>query len=495
MSLAKSIMYYIHRKPKPLLSSPIDPGLLSDLAVSFHTKAGTAMPWVGENIRRLAAGAPRIRVAHQANLFPSLGVVAQFILLDSLAQELVTQWGIVPAQMFVIVDYDVAGDSRFRVAHIPDVQRAGGSLSLSDVVPKDAFQKPMWAIPKPPVETVKKWVNQIYSLIDNDLTMLKKINITEREPGTIRGNFKSVEQLVWTAFERASTLLEFNAFALSHIVNVHWKMPVAFIFGRGLQPLMNGAYEELIATWPTLSNLARDGVEFFNRNGVSLSCSGASYEPKLLPFWISCNTYSDGQYCSQRVPLYAADQDYHLAAYAKCQRCHTQYEFDLGTSAGINLESLSRFVISPRILLDNFLDVVALGICGGSGYLGQAEHMLLANYVATKMNWEMPPHCLWRPRGLYYSPAECRAAYIHAKGELGNGEKERADDALHWVHFGKASTIYYLLNQGFTNLLSMWNDFLAAGQPVYCINDGQTNQHFQIPTEFVLELKALKMRD
>jgi hypothetical protein len=153
-SLAHLTLDYARRKPRPFLNSPIDVEVLKRISLAFHKKAGTDTPDVIRTIDNLADDTYRIRVAHQANLFPSLGVVSQIFLLNALAQQLIEQCDTPLSQLFVIVDYDIAQDQRFRVAHIPNVQAVNGSTSLSSTIPHHLLQGPMWIITKPSKETI-----------------------------------------------------------------------------------------------------------------------------------------------------------------------------------------------------------------------------------------------------------------------------------------------------------------------------------------------------
>jgi hypothetical protein len=471
-TLADLTIDYSQRKPTPLSTFPIDSESLKSVAISFHKKAGTDTQQVLNNIESLTGHIPRLRIAHQVNLFPSLGVVSQFFLMNSLVQQLVMQQEVTSCQIFVIVDYDIAQDQRFRVAHIPNVQARQGTSYLSGAVDHQLFQKPMWTIAKPSRIMVKEWIKNLQMFLLQDVKTLARENIIEREPRFVEENITTLEALIWNAFERADSLVEFNAFLLSQIVNRYWEMPIVFIIGREIQPLMQNAYEFLIEQWPLISSLVSKAASFFYEQGILIKSSMLNSSLETLPFWITCNSHYDHEVCQQRVRLYASKEK-HLIAYGRCERCSTDYKFDLGTYSKVDIEPIVSHGLAPRILMDNLLDAIGLGIAGGVGYLGQAEHMLVTNYVASNMNWEMPPHCLWRPKGFYYGLTECRAINDLWKSEISNEAKERSLAAINWSYTGKASFLYYLANLGFQGLLKMWDDFFRNGEKVYNVNFGQ----------------------
>src|SRR6266566_2638647 len=102
-SLANLTIDYAHRRPSPFFTSPINTEDLKQFALAFHKKAGTDTSEVIRNIDNISCNTPRIRVAHQANLFPSLGVVSQVFLMNALNQRLKEQSNAAPSQLFVIV--------------------------------------------------------------------------------------------------------------------------------------------------------------------------------------------------------------------------------------------------------------------------------------------------------------------------------------------------------------------------------------------------------
>jgi len=385
-----------------------------------------------------------------------------------------------------------------------------GSTSLSSAIPHALLQNPMWSIAKPERATVEKWVWNLYSLTRQDLKSLVRENsstelvqqesINEKEYGFLEKNIEILENLIWTAFERADTLVEFNAFFLSYIVNIYWELPVAFVFGSKLQSSMLQGYEFLIERWQEILTQAQKSLKYFQDHEVLIKSSIVRASPSVLPIWIACSGKHNGAACHRRLPLYVVS-DSQLIAYSHCGNCGADYRFDLGTYKKVQLEPLLDYHIAPRILMDNLLDAVSLGITGGVGYAGQAEHMLLTNYIASNIadGWEMPPHILSQPKGFYYGATECRALRIIWDSGADRSKKDNAIEALRWVYFGKASLLYYLISLGAEGLSDVWNDFFGIqkqeqGMPncVYSTLDAAERASLKLEPLFIHHMRSLQ---
>ena len=464
---------------RPSEGYKVDHQVLQQIALAFHQKAGTLTPQVSTAIDSLGDSCARLHLGHQVNVFSSLGVVSQFIFLDSLTRAIETRLSTRACQMYVYVDYDTANDSRFKVAHVPDIKRDGGSLSLSNAVLKQDHLKPMWAVCKPPAALLSHWVDSLRQLFKSDVTELNKMGVVEKQRGATMKHLALVEKMIWEAYERASTLVEFNAFFLSRLVNVAWQIPCIFLPGSQLQPTMQHAYEYLLSLYPRISQLAAEGKDLLARLNITAHSINSSPQPSL-PIWLTCSS------CTTRVAL-IIDKGNLGQAYYRCSQCHHSEKFNLGTYSKPDLTPIAHLV-SPRILLDNLLDIVALRADGGTGYIGQAEHLLLTSHVAHGLGWELPPHCLWQPKGVYYGSAECRAGLLRASTNALEREVRRIDAACSWAFSGKASILYYLVNHGATSVLEMWRRHFDNGKDVHHFNDVRNYMPFECPASAIKQL-------
>jgi len=451
--LVNEIIKYIESDPPSLLECPIDAKALAEVAYEFHQKARTLTSNVESNLALLASGAPRLRMAHQINLFPSMSITGQLILLNVIAKVLNSRYGISSAQIYLALDYDRAEDRRFRVSHFPDAARDGGSLCLTGAVSSRYFNKPMWVVPKPPQELVRNWLNQINYSITENLAILRKKGFYESQRGKMYANFNLMENIVWRAYDQASSLVEFNAYVLSSIVNGEWNLPVAFMLGSKIQPLMKNGYEFIISKYPQILSATLDAYDYLRGQGIILKGKQENLQ-RTLPIWFVCPN------CNERLEACYDGEIDALISYSYCHCCNTEYKFELGTIQQPQLDNMVRSgKITPRIILDNLLDLVSLGVIGGSGYIGQAEHLLITNYVASKLGFVLSPQILYSPKMLYNSLVECRASIVIKENTLGP-LFEKALLALRRIYTGRASFLYYIVNFGFKSLCEMWETII-----------------------------------
>lgn len=480
--LGEGIKQYIAQKPTPLCFSPINYEHIFLSTIRFHKNAGTLTPAVAENINRLRSAKNIIRIAHQPNLFPSLSIINQFLFLDAVSKQLQTQSIVLP-QVYVMIDYDNANDARFRVAHMPDANGREGSLPLLHAVPKTMYDNPIWSIPKPSRDTITHWIQQIKSITIRDLKLLSKKGVHEKNKNFIFNNINDLDDIIWDSYERSSGLAEFNAIFLSIMLNKKLGLPIAFVHGSDIQNITRNAYNLLLSHWSQMEKIIPEAVNFFLRQGIDVKFP---WVQGTLPFWLNCTRIINNKMiCNSRVSLISNINNEDLNANGTCPRCGIQYKFNLGTLIAPDISSLNGFIISPRVLFDNLLDPVALGVVGGSGYIGQSAHMLITNYVSNKIGFEMPPHTLFASSGVFYSTAECEAiASMH-----NSLPTSRANQAMDKIHCGKISVLYYIINQGFDGFKEMWTSYFASGNKVSNINDGMKYSSLFVPDEISAKLR------
>ncbi len=480
--LAAAIARYIDLGTTHPSYCHVDPPALADLAASFHLRAGSLTTGVKGNIERLARGAPRLRTCHQVNLFMSMGVLGQLLLLNS-AGELLKRDGIETALIYVALDYDIAEDSRFRIAHFPDLFSRTGSLPLTGAVPSDFHQKPMWAVPCPPAELVPKWFQHLNSLAQRHLAFLRTQGMRENKDGVIHSRIRQLEDLAIGAREVARNLVEFNAFVLSRVVNVHWDLPIAFILGSDLQPLLRPAYERVLPNSDQLAELALVACDFLTEHNVTLRGTLAGWKC-AFPVWYTCPA------CLGRLPLTRIAAGARLVVHAICRQCDRRYEFDLGPQTSPSLAPLGIY-FSPRILLDNLLDVLALRVVGGAGYIGQAEHLLITRHVARSLGIPMPPECLYTPRGLHSGLTEVGALCSFLADTPAPMTAERVIRALEWVYSSRATFLYYVASAGLEGISDTWrNSFPGASRSEH----SRSGWAFSLSSEQTRVLQALSSR-
>lgn len=349
-----------YQRLKPDLSKTIiAPSILQELAVKFHARSGTLTDTIKESIDRLSdRQIPRIRIAHQPNTFMSARVKKQFTHLNLVGQEFQKNLNKVPCLIYLAVDYDEAGDKRFRVA-----ERFGFKQNF---VAKDSRTKVMWKMEKPSREKIKTW--------------LKGVNQKDK-------TFDEAE--IWKAYERANTLVEFNLFYLSRLFILKQNMPIVFITGHEVLPLMHGAIDLLLSQALEIGQFETTAVNLLRKNNVDLDYK--QIPEHVFPFWYLCNN------CDRRVRLtYELKTKVGLVVHGKCI-CHSEYLVNLGKPDKPITKNYSSGLI-PRVLYDDLLDTFAYDFDGGINYIGSSPHMLVSNFVLNRILLEqygfskLPPH-------------------------------------------------------------------------------------------------------
>lgn len=459
VSAADSIKAFHDSKDRvefPSVAAPSDQ--LLRLATDFHSRAGTLTKAVSDAIRAFSTADIRIHFGHQANLFPSAAIMAQFILLDAIAREIQKGHRCTVAQLHVIVDYDVAGDRRFRVAHVPDPSRKGGSLCLTGSVPRAYERKPMWMAPRPAEDKVAEWILEIRRTFRITMHKILENGAREPTPGSIRENLTLVEDVIWDSYFKAHSLAEFNAFFTSKVANVLWGLPVLFLPAHELQACFAEAYSYVIERRFDLTRIEDEARLYLADKGLLDHVQPRSPEG-VLPFWTTCGG------CGDRVSPQLQPESMSTLEFM-CPSC--------GQRQSQNLTS-HLVALSPRIVFDNLLDLVALRVDGGCGYLGQAEHMLVTARVAEELGWRCAPYCLWQAKGIYYGPMECAVGERAGEGRIAWNKAFRyCNEAFQFSSSGRGSFLYQAIACGAKGFYDLWRSHLAGGSQVYDPIDGRS---------------------
>lgn len=425
---------------------------LQDEALSFHADAGTK-DIVLEACGRIRQNAPILRIAHQPNIFPYLGVVAQFLFLHSTAENMIEKYETEPVELFLIVDYDVAEENRFRTVHYPDATRTSCLFNMSTKIPADFMSRPMYLTPKPTGEDLERWIDWMVSSTRHDIDFLRKKGLMLKDYNAFSQNLHELEELFWKAHSNAHSSSEFNTFLLSELVNGLWELPIAFAresrLRRSIPKIRNAdSFESVLKA-------EEEVVSCLQTYGLSLKYK---VHKSRAPFWYLCRQ------CSSRVPLSFGENQNRLEGV--CDSCHVNYEFNIEE---LNRPSQTCHRFIPNVLLDDLLDIEELGICGGSSYSGGAEHILVSNGVAKRVGLSPFPQCVWRPRDCSPNTSEFVAAEMLKNAN--DLKREALADMLKEVHNGRVSMVYYLINGGITAFKDSWLRFLKDGDVASLHND------------------------
>jgi hypothetical protein len=399
---------------------PIDRHSIVEISHSFHRQAGTETTPVRDNLEAYGRGVTSVRVAHQANWLPSVNVVAQPKILDTLTRLTNTN----SAQLFVILDYDAQSDRRYRHAHFPSPSHIKGYASLSVPHRFSNGDGVMFTEYEPPVQSISDFGVRLRAIVHQDSALARRHGIRFSKYRLDR-NITTLESELQFARENADLLSDMNAIYLSRVVNLCFGLPIAFVKGREALPLLAAHMEYLWIRAHELSAIRHKAAQLMEELGLSVSPSMVG-EVDLVPFWIRCD-------CGRRVPLYwTANRS--LIAVGSCSKCELYYR--VGTKEFRRLADGG--VVIPRILIDDLLDGFAWNHQIGSSYQGGIQHYVFSTIVATMFGLRALPEFL-----------SCRSStdltdvisdlYSHFLGELIALGSNRAIASAELLRTGRAS--------------------------------------------------------
>ncbi|MDH5506171.1 MAG: hypothetical protein OEZ02_02995 [Anaerolineae bacterium] len=458
-----SLIYASEQITRPsIIPETIERKSLSQIIESFHRKAGTLTNAVGKNIKYFSDEKPILRIAHQPNTFPYLGFFSQFIFLNCVTKTLLSDYNREYCQIYLVIDFDVAGEKRFRESRFPKILGKKSVLNLRPNIKPEAYNKYMFAIEKPTEELVFRWISALRKVVFDDLEVLQIAGVKEISSGETKESMNLIEAEIWESFRRSSSLSEFNSILISRIINLHWDIPILFISSENTLPLLKEYYEFLLKIFPSLISISNSVVDSFQNKGFEIS-NNMRLNNHDFPFWYIC------QICFSRVALKSNSKRQYFIS-GDCDTCKKKYILDFGDQSSPNIGD-SNGKLVPKVLFDDFVDILGWGVAGGVSYIGGAEHSMVSKICASRMGWPVPPETYWNPRGIYYSATEIWAALnIEGKGDKFTGNTHQS---LKLILSGKASILYYIINQGMNELLTMWEQHFYNGKRTYDLNLGK----------------------
>lgn len=460
----QAILSYCQNDNSVFSDLTVDREMFAVKAREFHLRTGTLTDSVKANLARLASGDKIILFAHQPNLFMSLKVAASFFLMHSITDKLKEDFDFTVVPIYLIVDQDDATDRRFRVAHFPDFRRKNGTLYLSGIQGSLRKSQQMWQVEKPPEETLESWITQLRHSVHQMASVTRSYLGKEKFAllqGTIHENLAKLEILVRTAYSDSSSLAELGAMFLSKLVNGVWGNGTLFVQAHSLQGYLFPAISWILERQKHISeaiSIASLGIE---EAGFKTGFLRAHDNDTQI--WFNCEV------CSSRATLRVKDNGFFVADNQNTENCH-QFHFKSRE------ELLSvKHKLAPKVVADNLLDIIALTKAGGIGYIGQIEHVLISNYVATRVGLQPPPQILFSPK--YINPGLVELYYyIQARGgvEISRGAYQAVNDSVN----GNSSIIYYLITQDFNEFFRGWTASFLKGHPPNGIHFSTFNPAF-----------------
>ena len=376
--------------------------LIVDATATFHERNGTLAD-VARSLAEFRDGAPVIRFAHQPNLFPYLGVLGQFLLVQNLAQLAadITRRSVVPA--YFVVDYDEAGNQRFHKSLLPDPRSRHGAVTLSYPLSHWDRKKTAFTLATPGESVTGGWIDTFDRWTERYKSASRTYALDPlTEAGT--GAARDLVTELRTIYRRHQIFSDGNSAQLSRFINSTWGMPVLFI------PLSVPAarLEEYFTDFA--GRLAE-------REGSSATyawyicpncCTRTAFSPAPAPTPLRC------KFCGRPEKV----------------RAHTMVSSDGFTGH-------SRPRITPKVLMDTLADYELYGVVAGTGYAGGLAHMRSSRIVAQRMG---------------ISTAELSVRFSYERDEQLHLAKDDCSQTNSLVRSGRGSMLYYLSILGIENL-------------------------------------------
>ncbi|HET6807979.1 MAG TPA: hypothetical protein VFH28_02875 [Nitrososphaera sp.] len=367
---------------------------LASLGRKFHSEADTLTNTIENQCALLNDRTTKLFVsAHQPNLFAYSGVFKKVVLLETLKTtiEKYKESGIV--NLFVIVDHDFINEIWMRRAQLPSFHHSSGLLQLRFSL--DHLKK--WAImskvPRPPEKILYNWRREIISWI-------KKSSSSPSHRAKMVDNLNSFWEIVESAYSKAGSYSDFNAFLMSKIINSVWGYNTLFVRLSEMSKVFQNGFQFLISNLTTYTDALRGTEQMLLSQGQSTGVSSTSYDK--APMWLHCN-------CGSKARLSVATQE-KFAFKGSCISCKKELTLDLAPD-GYNRPDLSKVIsfISPRAIslpLLLSLDLQISCYCSGKGALG---YLTDANAISKHLGIDWPLILVWDSKDDYIGMAQNQA--------------------------------------------------------------------------------------
>jgi hypothetical protein len=423
---------------------------MAESASRFHERAGTLTASVAENLSGFAAGLPLIRIAYTPDHFANLALYGEALFAEQLAIESRSN-GLATAQALVIVDSEVVTDKRSRSSVIPDVKRHESLLRLAWTVPPEQHRRLARHVEPPDEVTVRDWMAKLRASVHVDLRELRARGVFASDPRRPYTTVREITEHALEAARRAISLSDFNMIFAARIINLAWRLPIAFVSLSESVPHVTREYEQALALYPEMVSASEVATLKLRRQGFLVD-NNVRLDPASFPMWFVCEV------CHSRVAMaILPTTDLRIDGY--CHGCSARHRFAIGSRHEPDLSSVRNRVL-PRMLFDNLTEQYIWGVAAGISNAGSVRHLLPAAEIARLLDIPVAPEALLRLRGIYFGPAELRVAA--SRGVISGPTR-----AMLWrIFWGRASIIYYLVSQGIDGLRDTWQSWFASSRSI-----------------------------
>jgi hypothetical protein len=367
---------------------------LASLGRKFHSEADTLTNTIENQWAMLNDPATKLFVsAHQPNLFAYSGVFKKVVLLETLKTtiEKYKESGIV--NLFVIVDHDFINEIWMRRAQLPSFHHSSGLMQLRFSVDHLKRWAIMSKVPRPPEKILYNWRKEIISWI-------KKSSSSPSHRAKMVDNLNSFWEIVESAYSKAGSYSDFNAFLMSKIINSVWGYNTLFVRLSEMSKVFQNGFQFLISNLTTYRDALRGTEQMLLSQGQSTGVSSTSYDK--APMWLHCN-------CGSKARLSVPTQGKFVFT-GSCLSCKKELSLDFAAD-GYNGPDLSKVIsfVSPRAIslpLLLSLDLQISCYCSGKGALG---YLTDANAVSKHLGIDWPLILVWDSKDDYMGMAQKQA--------------------------------------------------------------------------------------
>ncbi len=315
-----------------------------------------------------------LRVSHQPNSLAALNILLPHLVLDEVADDVETRTASRPVIIFCMVDYDDAGDTRFRTPVLcPSPQQL---RALPSAVPKALHRTVAAAVPTPATHVIKTWHEATLGAVELWAAWLRRAGIPVNSHKDVMAVALEYLKQLSSCMSSASSLVEANAYSIAWLLTHMWHLDVLFVYERSL--------------W---AHVGEDLTRL-----VDLAISTDTSREYRIGVWVLCEC------CSKRCDGVVKRAHMGMSVTWRCSTCdhHPRRDYlDWSANASVGGE-LPRFV--PKVGLSDLADISLYGFDGAAGYAGGIQHVLRSR------RW--PSICLQQSQ--FALPAELAADPLYA---------------------------------------------------------------------------------
>jgi hypothetical protein len=375
---------------------------LASLSRKFHSEADTIANTVENQWTLLNDPATKLFVStHQPNLFAYSGIFKKVVLLETLKTtiEKRKESGIV--NLFVIIDHDFINKIWTRRAQLPSFHHSSGLLQLRFSVDHLKRWDMVSKVPRPSQAILYNWRQEIISWI-------KKSSSSPSHRAKMIDNLNSFWEIVESAYSKARSYSDFNAFLMSKIINSIWGYNTLFVRLSEMSNVFQNGFQFLISNLTTYTDALRGTEQMPLSQGQSTDVSSTSYDK--APMWLHCN-------CGSKASLSVSTQEKFVFT-GSCISCKKKLTLDFAADS-YNRPDLSKVIsfISPRAIslaLLLSLDLQISCYCSGKG--GGLAYLTDANAISKHLGIDWPLILVWSSKDDYIGIAQNQALNaIHMK--------------------------------------------------------------------------------